>query len=63
LGFVGWVTCVVGCVIPASYKTGTGGDIRRFYEQMLISSLIQAKQGGAGPVLVITGQVPVKNVF
>jgi len=46
----------VGRVIPDSYGTGSGGDIRAFNEYMLVFSLIRAKQGGAGLVLV-------KNVF
>jgi len=50
------VACVVGLVIPVSYKTGSDGDIRAFYEHMLVFGLIRAKQGGAGLVLV-------KNVF
>jgi len=43
-----WVICVVGLVIPASYRTGTDGDIRAFYKHMLVFGLIRAKQGGAG---------------
>jgi len=39
---------VVGCVIPASYKTGSDGDIEAFCEHMLIFGLIRVKQGGAG---------------
>jgi len=42
----------VGRVIPDGYGTGGDGDIRAFYEHMLVFSLIRAKQGGAGPVLV-----------
>ena len=54
---------VVGRVIPDGYRTGSDGDIEAFCEHMLIFGPFRAKQGGAGPVLVITGPVPVKNMF